>query len=180
MIKKIVSKNFKVSNWSGGWTKELYIFPETSKYNERNFKFRLSIATTENEESTFTSLPQINRFLSILEGELFLEHKNQYSRTLSQFEIENFDGSWVTKAKGRVTDFNLMLKDCNGNLEFKEYSKIRNLKIFNKKFIVIYCVSGSMMVNNIVLVSNEVLVIEDENINISSEYSKIFIAKINF
>lgn len=179
MIKKLTSKDFKISNWSGGNTDELYIFPEDSKYKERNFNFRVSIATTESEESTFTFLPNINRFLSILKGELYLEHKGRYSRTLSQFEIENFDGGWVTRAKGRVTDFNLMLKNCKGNLEFKELSQVHNLKIENKKFIVIYCISGSLTIKNFSLEKNEVLIVEDEDVLLSSNDSKIFLIEVH-
>lgn len=178
MIKKLTSTDFKISNWSGGSTKELYIFPETAQYNQRNFNFRLSIATTEKEESTFTSLPNINRFLSILNGQLFIEHENKYSRTLLPFEIENFDGSWITKAKGKVTDFNLMLKNCNGNLQFKEFSSINNFEIINKKFIVIYCILGSIIVNDILINKNEILIIENEDIFLASTHSKVFLAEI--
>lgn len=178
MIKKVNKKSFKISTWNGGTTKELYIFPENSLYKERNFNFRLSIATTEKEESTFTLLPGINRFLSILEGELFLEHENKYSKKLLPFEIENFDGSWITKSKGKVTDFNLMLKNCSGNLEFKEFLKFDTIKIKNKKFIAIYCITGSLIINDVLLNKHELVIVEDEDILLSSKYSKIFLAKI--
>lgn len=178
MVKKIIAKDFKVSNWSGGSTKELYIFPENSFYGERNFNFRLSIATTESEESTFTSLPNVNRFLSILDGELFIEHENRYSRTLSKFEIENFDGGWVTKSRGKVTDFNLMLKNCSGNLEFKEFLQVNDTEIKNQEFIAIYCIDGNITINGNLLNKNEIMIIEKEEILISSEYSKVFIAEI--
>lgn len=49
-----------------------------------------------------------------------LEHKNQYSKTLLPFEIDRFKSEWDTSAKGKVTDFNLMLKSCKGDFYFKE------------------------------------------------------------
>ena len=58
--------------WSGGLSTELYIFPEDSEYVERNFKYRLSTATVEIEQSVFTPLPGVDRTLMVLEGEMKL------------------------------------------------------------------------------------------------------------
>lgn len=178
MIKKIEAKSFKSSNWSGGVTNELYIFPETAMYSKRDFNFRLSIATTDVEESTFTSLPNIERFLSILKGSILLEHVGRYSKNLSKYEIERFDGGWTTRAKGKVTDFNLMLKNCSGNLKFKENNEVYESTLVNKKFLAIYCIEGSLEVNGKILNENELLVAENEDLIFSSKKSKIFIAEI--
>lgn len=48
-IKTIRKKQCKVSAWSGGITKELYIYPEGSSYLSRNFKWRLSSAQVDKE-----------------------------------------------------------------------------------------------------------------------------------
>ena len=53
----IKAESFTTSPWNGGSTTELFIYPMTSKYTSRNFHFRLSTATVNVEESTFTSLP---------------------------------------------------------------------------------------------------------------------------
>ena len=63
MFKILRESDRKISNWSGGVTKELYIYPEDGNYQSRNFKFRISIATTELESSTFTKLENTNRVI---------------------------------------------------------------------------------------------------------------------
>ena len=42
---ELIKKNqYKTTQWSGGTTTELLIYPSTSKYSERNFKWRISSA----------------------------------------------------------------------------------------------------------------------------------------
>jgi uncharacterized protein len=94
--------------WSGGKTTQLIIFPRDASFAERNFQFRLSLATTEVEHSLFTQLPGVFRVIMILDGTLLLEHDMRYRKTLKKFETDNFRGDWTTKAHGKVTDFNLM------------------------------------------------------------------------
>ena len=53
--------DFRVSNWTGGKTRQLAIFPENASYLERNFLWRLSSATCEKEESQFTRLPDFDQ-----------------------------------------------------------------------------------------------------------------------
>ena len=75
-------KDFKNTNWSGGTTTQLYIYPPTADYAKRNFKFRLSTAKVEAEKSDFTSLPGISRQLMILDGDLTITHQKHYSKTI--------------------------------------------------------------------------------------------------
>ena len=116
-VKLINIEDQKTSTWSGGTTTELYIFPENSEYKKLNFKWRLSSAKVINKESTFSSLPNIWRYIMVLEGNLKLNHENHHNLDLSPFEVDSFSGNWTTKSYGKVTDFNLMLnKDCSGNI----------------------------------------------------------------
>ncbi|NME35571.1 HutD family protein, partial [Fusobacterium sp. FSA-380-WT-3A] len=94
MIKILKEKDRVINNWSGGVTKQLYIYPEASTYQERNFKFRISIATTELENSTFTKLENTHRIISILDGRMELEHKNHHNITLEKYQIDRFEGDW--------------------------------------------------------------------------------------
>lgn len=111
-------KDQKVATWSGGTTTQLFIFPVEAEYQKRNFLFRISTATVEIETSEFTSLPGFQRKLMILNGELIIEHKDRYSKHLKKFEQDEFDGGWTTSAKGKVTDFNLMMASgAHGSLE---------------------------------------------------------------
>ena len=68
-IKKIGRDACRVSSWSGGTTTELSIAPENGNYQSRDFLWRLSSATVELEESTFTSLPDFDRIILTLEGD---------------------------------------------------------------------------------------------------------------
>ena len=100
--------DFSESLWSGGSTRQLYIFPEDASYADRNFQLRISTAKVEVAESTFTSLPGFSRKLMILEGEIDITHEHQYSKNLKPFEVDSFSGDWKTKAIGTCVDFNVM------------------------------------------------------------------------
>lgn len=118
-IKVIKKQGQKVNKWSGGITNQLYIYPENSSYKERDFKWRISSAIVETEESTFTKLPNIKRKIMIIDGELLLKHKNHYEKKLNKFEVDTFSGDWKTTSYGKATDFNLMTnKECTGDLEY--------------------------------------------------------------
>lgn len=116
---KIIRKNDQLtSQWSGGKTTQLAIYPEDTDYAKRNFKWRISTAAVEVEESLFTRLPGIQRIIMPLDGELHLQHEESHSVLLQPFEQDRFDGSWITRSKGKVKDFNLMLAEgCEGELQ---------------------------------------------------------------
>ncbi|WP_298843848.1 HutD/Ves family protein [Clostridium sp.] len=117
-IEIIKKQQYKTSKWRGGTTTELCIYPRDSLYVNRNFKWRLSSAKVEVEESIFTSLPGIARIIMVIEGEILLKHEGHYNTVLKRFEQDNFSGEWTTKSFGKVIDFNLMMaQDYNGKLE---------------------------------------------------------------
>jgi environmental stress-induced protein Ves len=106
-----------VSEWSGGKTSELVIYPKTSEYRKRNFQFRISTAVIEQETSDFTILPGIERILMMLDGTIRIEHPGHMTCLLEPFQPHSFSGNWITKSYGMGKDFNLMLSDtCRGNL----------------------------------------------------------------
>ena len=104
----IASENFQPVRWSGGTTTELFIYPPTADYKERNFQFRLSTATVETEKSDFTRLSGISRKLRVLEGEVTLIHDDHDSRQLNKFDADEFEGDCETSSIGKCIDFNLM------------------------------------------------------------------------
>ena len=143
-IKKIGRDACRVSSWSGGTTTELSIAPENGNYQSRDFLWRLSSATVELEESTFTPLPDVDRIILTLEGEI---------------SPHRFDGASETKSQGRVTDFNLMLRKgaCTGDLEVLSGSGSEQTEdVYRTLFF--YCHEGRMEV----LVSGPEPVILDE------------------
>lgn len=110
-------QDMSVSNWTGGTTKELSIYPKAAKYLDRNFIWRLSSATIETEESDFSKLPDYNRVLVVLEGDVVLAHQDERVARLKQYEQDRFDGAFKTKSFGKITDYNLMtLKGNEGFL----------------------------------------------------------------
>lgn len=125
-IKIIKKENLSTSKWSGGTTTQLYIYPENELYENRNFKFRISSAKVNTEESTFTKLPKIKRKILILDGKLKLVHENHHSTILEKFDQDTFYGHWNTKSFGKVTDFNLMLNENTDGII--EYINLENEK----------------------------------------------------
>ena len=118
-ITKIDSRLQSVSRWSGGTTTQLAICPENAQYADRDFLWRVSSAVVELPESDFTPLPDYNRILMILAGELALSHDGGEMYTLQALEQTSFDGASHTFSRGRVTDFNLMMRkgQCSGQVK---------------------------------------------------------------
>jgi len=148
---QIFSKEFKINTWSGGTTTQLFIFPLTANYQHKNFNFRLSSATVEIEESTFTLLPGVLRKLMILEGNIITNHKNHYSKQLQKFDIDTFEGSWETSSVGKCTDFNLMTTgNTSGELSLLKLvkEKIINYQLEARwDWIFIYVIEGEFEAN---------------------------------
>lgn len=149
----IKKENYKVSDWSGGKTVEMLIYPETAEYSKRNFDFRISAATVDLEESVFTRLPGIKRQLIVTDGKTVLEHKYKYSIALNPFEKDTFMGDWHTKSRGKASDFNLMTaENCDGDLEIIYFNCKNEVGIElcshketeRKIFEYFYCIGGKV------------------------------------
>jgi uncharacterized protein len=119
MKTQLVKKSAQTTaRWAGGTTTQLAIFPEGAEYTKFNFIFRMSTATVEVEKSTFTFMPGVTRHLMILEGSLKIDHTDRYKKTMEKYGADVFDGEWPTTAEGKVTDFNLMVREgAEGKLE---------------------------------------------------------------
>lgn len=106
-------EDYRIGQWSGGSTTEFALFPSKSCYADRNFIWRLSSATVDTEESTFTRLPDYDRVLMVLKGEVVLSYEGERVSRLKELEQDRFDGAWKTKSFGKITDFNLMVRKGN-------------------------------------------------------------------
>lgn len=114
---KIYSPNGRSSVWAGGVTTELWIWPDDGDYATRNFKARISSATVRLEESDFTALPGVVRYITPLSGGFTLSHPD--GRTVTMAPLDGpyrFDGGAATNCLGKATDFNLMLKGVGGEM----------------------------------------------------------------
>jgi uncharacterized protein len=144
------SDNRTTINWASGTSTEIFIYPSTGSFAERNFTFRISTASVETEESTFTFFEGITRHLMILKGELELIHEGRYTKHLKPFDQDIFSGEWSTHSKGKGTDFNLMLKgSANGALTHHSI-KPGQIQLFESDadFEFIYIVQGSIGILN--------------------------------
>lgn len=116
-IKIYSSKGRSTSAWAGGSTTELWLFPEDGDYSSRNFQARISSATVRLEESDFTALPGVVRYITPLSGGFTLSHPD--GRTITMAPLDEpycFDGGAATHCLGKATDFNLMLKGVQGSM----------------------------------------------------------------
>lgn len=116
-------EHFKTSVWSGGTTTELYLYPEKGNYATRDFQLRISSATVDLEESDFTPLPGVTRFITPVDGTFTLTHGDGSTVDLSPLAVPyRFSGEMPTHCVGKATDFNLMLKGCCGTMEILQNS----------------------------------------------------------
>jgi environmental stress-induced protein Ves len=159
--KIITSENFKSVRWSGGTTKELFIFPPAADYQKRAFQFRLSMSAVEADRSDFTRLPGISRKLMVLSGSIILDHENHHTKQLTEFETDEFEGDWKTTSHGTCTDFNLMTTgEATGQLTALIVEKNRIVRqdikdIFNWLFIYMYSGKVNLIIHKESIELNE-------------------------
>lgn len=152
IIKRQGHKNIK---WSGGESTQLYIYPENSSYEKQDFKFRISLATIQEEKSIFTKLEGITRELMIIDGKLTLAYENKKS-VLNKYEKERLNGGTKTISYGKAKDFNLMVNNnYEGNLEYFKIKEDKVLDInykmykndYRHKFYCFYSLNNSFKIH---------------------------------
>lgn len=111
--KILKEEDFNISNWTGGKTRQLAIYPADGNYLERTFLWRLSSATCELDESDFSKLPDYDRVLVVLRGKVVLAHDGVRVARLNELEQDRFSGGYKTKSFGKITDYNLMVRKGN-------------------------------------------------------------------
>ncbi len=141
MMNDVMIKTYKVDDiiprpWPGGKTSELAIYPEEASYPERDFIWRLSSADIELEESDFTALPDYDRTLMVLSGDVVLAYDGKRSVRLNELEQDSFDGGWAVKSFGKIKDYNLMVrKGYKGILECLQLSEERTESKIPESFL---------------------------------------------
>lgn len=127
MVRYINKEEYRVSNWSGGKTREIMILPDGADYGKREFGLRISSATVELEESDFTNLPGVHRFITLLSGKMNLTINGKNIEVLPK-QIVEFEGEDIVHCVGKATDFNLMLKGMNGEMVLLKKEERRIVK----------------------------------------------------
>ena len=174
------SSEYNTSNWSGGTTTELGIGPDGSRYADREFLWRISSATVDLEESTFTALPDYDRIIMTLEGEIDLCHNDGEWMHLKAFETHSFDGGDDTVSRGKVVDFNLMTRKGaaggemipllfpNDGTVIEINEVLSDINSYHE--IMIYCYRGQMTVT--FEDGNEQTLEEKESLWINGDFSE--------
>lgn len=158
-----------IQHWSGGTSQELYIFPATATVHERNFDVRISTATVEVEESTFTDYSGYLRKLLVMEGELTINHLNHHSVELKPFDQDFFQGDWQTTSIGKVRDFNVIYRPhLNPIVEVKTVTS-ESILLDHSADCFVYVFSGECNFNNRVLATgNAVFCSKNESLLIDT------------
>jgi environmental stress-induced protein Ves len=116
-ILHLTEKDYIFGSWSGGSTTELFIWPEGADYAKREFTLRVSSARVDLEESDFTPLTGVTRYITPLSGGFALTHPGSAPVVMAPMsEPYRFSGEIPTHCVGKATDFNLMLKGVEGEM----------------------------------------------------------------
>lgn len=142
--------DYVVNRWSGGTTTQLAIAPAGAVYANRDFLWRISSATVELDESEFTALPDYNRLISTLKGEIEIAHNGGERLRLMPCSVHAFDGGDDTRSWGQCTDFNLMMRKgrCEGGMTSRKLAGGEEALInIDADAVLIYCAEGSACIS---------------------------------
>ena len=147
--KLLKAEDYVTTNWSGGTTTQLAIAPEGAVYADRDFLWRLSSATVELDHSDFTPLPDYNRFLAVLDGEIKLKIDSGEPFPLAPGRVVEFDGGVPVESWGQCVDFNLMVRKGKA---VGEVTAVYRDQPYEETWnpgpgacdLAVYCVSGSV------------------------------------
>lgn len=115
-IEKLPAGAFNISRWSGGTTTELFIWPHGASYAERRFGIRISTATVDIAQSTFTKLPGVTRYIAPLGDGFTLKIGQNEPEFIPHAAVKRFDGGEDVTCVGAGRDLNLMLSGAAGEL----------------------------------------------------------------
>ena len=168
-LTRLTPEDYITTRWSGGATTELLIRPRGTAYAQRAFLCRISSATVELDESTFTPLPDYDRLIATLEGEIDLIHDGGDSIHLRPYEVHAFDGGSDTRCQGRCRDFNLMLRKGRATGSLRAMTGDGPCPLSpGTRTALLYCVSGSCTAAGVPLAPGESLLLEDVDVPVLS------------
>lgn len=126
MIQIIRQATYKTTQWSGGITREICIFPATASLAARNFDLRISSAVIDTPESNFSDFTGYRRYLMPLNGEIVLYPSASEPQSaaengavgeenavkLSATDLFEFDGGQAMRSRNTpgAIDFNVIVR----------------------------------------------------------------------
>ena len=186
-VTHLTPEDYATSCWSGGTTTELLIRPHGAVYGQRDFLCRISSATVELEESTFTALPDYDRLIATLEGTITLVHDDGEPLVLAPYQVHAFDGGSHTVSLGRCRDFNLMLRKGRAT------GSLRPLLVTDPvscplspaaQTALLYCAKGACTVQGVALATGEGLLLEDLAANAlhlrGEPFARLMLAEVSY
>jgi environmental stress-induced protein Ves len=181
----IPSAAHTTTQWSGGSSTQLFIFPTGSNVADRNFDFRISTAKVEVNESNFTPFVGFDRTLLILDGIIQISHEGHHEKGLKPFDQDFFKGDWSTKSVGIGVDFNVINKpEFSNETEVLKLLKVEQVTVENSSnWLIFYLYKGAIEINNeFLLQQGDVLVVEESESGvlkiIAEEESVVVLVKI--
>ena len=170
-ISFLPKKDSKASIWSGGFTYEYMVYPETASYADRDFAFRISSATIEKVPSEFTKFKGYHRYLVMLDNSLDIE-VNKKKKIYEKYEIMEFNSDDEMTSYTKGTDFNWMVSEKIGNHKLKIANGNQNC---NAQIILLFFLDPTVITINeksYYLEPHDLLVIENpERKNIIIHFS---------
>ena len=100
---------------------------------------------------------------------------------VNQFELARFSGSWPTKGKGKLTDFNLIFKPSYHPKVQISYFKEETRARLEETTMVLYLLTGSVGIND-QLIQAPVLILNNEHQKIEITYfaeSRVIFIEMN-
>ena len=150
MIRILHETDYRISNWSGGKTIQLAIYPEDCDYADRSFLWRVSSATVDLPESEFTALPDYLRQITPISGEMTLQHDGGERIPVPVGTIHAFDGGAATHSWGCCTDFNLMLRKGRADGAMRRIACVSGaehaVEVPEKHLCLLYCTQGELLI----------------------------------
>lgn len=136
-MKIVLENEFITSDWSGGTTSQIYIDPKDANVSQKNFNFRISSATCDLDESEFTKYSEFTRYITPITGDLSLNNNGENIH-INPYEVYCFDGNDKVISRGKVRDYNLIIKKDNKGLMYSKKLEDEevNIKAKTKKCII--------------------------------------------
>ena len=113
-IRLFPKKDCTAAIWNGGLTYEYMIYPETARYSDRDFVFRISSATIEKVPSEFTKFKGYHRYLVMLDNSLHIK-VNKEKKIYEKYEIMEFNSDDEVTSYTKGIDFNWMVSEKIGH-----------------------------------------------------------------
>lgn len=112
-MREIKKSEFKVTDWSGGQTTQLFIHPEGADFSKRDFNFRISSASFTSTSSNFSDFSGYQRYILPLKSFIKIKHEGLYEREINSYEVEYFDGRWKTYSENSLDtiDYNFIVRN---------------------------------------------------------------------